>query len=55
MNLDPFIIKRIFLSTTSNDRSFGCPVIYTDTIHNAVLFIDTSTMLDTTKIILYLG
>ena len=24
---------------TSNDRSFGYPIIYTDTIHNVVLFI----------------
>ena len=35
---------------TSNGRSFGSPIIYTDTIHN-ILFTDTSTMLDTTKLI----
>ena len=34
-----------------NDCSFVCPVIYTDSIHNAILFIDTSIMLDTTKLI----
>ena len=37
---------------TSNDRSFVCPIIYTDTIHYGILFIDTSTMFDTTKHIL---
>ena len=37
---------------TSNDRSFGCPITYTDAIHYAVLYIDTSTMLDITKLIL---
>ena len=26
---------------TNNDRIFGCPVIYTNTIHMAILFIDT--------------
>ena len=31
----------------SNGRSFGCPIIYTDTIHNAIFFVDTSTMRDT--------
>ena len=39
------IIRLIHI--TSNDRSFDCPIIYTDTINNALLFIDTSTMLDT--------
>ena len=34
---------------TSNDRSFGCPIMYTYTIHNAILLIDTSTIIDTTK------
>ena len=29
--------------------------IYTDTIHNAILFIDTSTMLDTTQLIYLIG
>ena len=37
---------------TSNDRSFGYPIIYTDTMYNAILFIDTSTIFDTTKLIL---
>ena len=23
-----------------NDRSLGCPIIYTETIHNAIFFID---------------
>ena len=36
---------------TSNDRQFGCPIIYTDTIEYAILFINTSTMLDTIKFI----
>ena len=27
---------------TSNDSSVGCPIIYTDTIHDSILFIDTS-------------
>ena len=31
---------------TSNDRSFGCSFIYTDIIHNAILFIDTSIKLN---------
>ena len=34
-------------SITSNDRPFCCPIIYINRIHNAILFIDTSTMLDT--------
>ena len=29
--------------------SFGFPVIHIDTIHNSVLFMDTSTMFDTTS------
>ena len=33
---------------TSNNRSFSCPVVCEDTIH--ILFIDTSTMLDTRKL-----
>ena len=40
-----------FKFITSNDRSFGCPSSYMDTIHNAFLFIDTSTMLDTSAYI----
>ena len=27
---------------TTSDRSFGCPIIYMDTIHNVILFINTS-------------
>ena len=27
---------------TSNDRSFGCPITYTDSIHISILFIGTS-------------
>ena len=34
----------------SNDRSFGRPIAGTDTFHNVILFIDTSTILDTTKL-----
>ena len=37
---------------TSNDRSLGSPINYTDTIHYAILFIDTSTILNTTKLFL---
>ena len=37
---------------TSNDCSFGCPIIYTYTIHNAILSKDTLTMLDTAKLII---
>ena len=37
---------------TCNNRSFGYPIIYTNTIHNAVPFIDTLTMFDITKLIL---
>ena len=40
------------ISLTSNDRSFDCSIIYRDTIHDAILFKDTSTMFDTTKLIL---
>ena len=29
-----------YSNSTSNNRPFGCPIIYTDTIHNAILFID---------------
>ena len=36
---------------TSNDRSFGCRIIYTETIYNGILFIDNSTILDTTMLI----
>ena len=32
---------------TCSDRSFGCPIIYTETSHNAILFIHTSIMLYT--------
>ena len=35
---------------TSNDHSFGCPIIYTDISHNTILYIDTSTILDTIKL-----
>ena len=31
---------RNLILITSNDRSFGCPIIYTDIIHSAILFID---------------
>ena len=37
---------------TSNDCSYGYPIIYTYTIHNAILSKDTLTMLDTTKLII---
>ena len=34
---------------TTNDRSFDYPIIY---IHNVILFVDATTMLDTTMLIL---
>ena len=43
-------IQQIHQYIISNDRSFGCPI----TVHNAILFIDTPTRLDTTKLILQL-
>ena len=39
------------VNITSNDRSFECPVVYTDTIHYAMLFIDIKTKLGTKKLI----
>ena len=36
---------------TSNDRPFGCPIITSTQIHNAILLIDTSTVLDTMRLI----
>ena len=55
LNKDKNISWKIYLlfgltkyPSTSNDRSLSCPIIYTDTIHNTILFIDTSTMLDIT-------
>ena len=41
-----------FRHITRSDHFVGCPIIYTDTIHNDILFINTSTMLDTAKLIL---
>ena len=35
-----------------NDHPFSCPIIYMNYIHNAILFIDISTILDTNKLIL---
>ena len=40
---------------TSNDHSFASSIIYMDTFHNAILFIATSTTLDTTKLIFLIG
>ena len=34
---------------TSNDLSFGCPIMHMDTIHDANLFVDTSRTPNTTK------
>ena len=42
--------KRIW-PITSNNRSFSWPVIWTYTVRSAFLFIDTSIMLDTSKLI----
>ena len=36
---------------TSNDCIFGCSIICKDNIHNDILLIDPSTMLDTTTVI----
>ena len=36
---------------TSNDRLFGCPIHHTDNIYCPILFIDTSTILDTANLI----
>ena len=36
---------------TSNYRIFGCPIISMVKIHNAILFINTSTMLSTRGVI----
>ena len=36
---------------TSNEYYFGCPIIYSDVIQNAILFIDTLTILDTNKLL----
>ena len=44
------LIKVISCSITYSYRSFDCPIIYT--IHNAILLIDTSTILEITKFIL---
>ena len=37
---------------TSNDRYFGCPIIYVDTTHYAVFLHRQFKMFDTTKAIL---
>ena len=36
---------------TNNNRLFSGPIIYTDTIHKVSLSMDTSTLLDTTMLI----
>ena len=33
-----WIIRRIKWSIASNNHSFDCPIVYTDTIHNAIFF-----------------
>ena len=43
---EPYVHCQAFF-ITSNDRSFGCLIIYTYTIYYTIFFIDTSTMLDT--------
>ena len=50
MNEIAFSVCTLNIST-SNDRLFYCPIIYTYTIHYVILFIETSTRLDTTKLI----
>ena len=44
--------SRSSLYITSRDRSLGCPTSARTLIHNASLFLDTLTMLNTTKLIL---
>ena len=39
-----WFISNMTTGITSNGRSFGWPIIYTDTIHNGIIFVDTSTM-----------
>ena len=50
-------IIRILISetTTGRDRSFGCPIICTEAIHNTFWFIDTSTILAKTRLIAAIG
>ena len=40
------------MNITSNDGLLGGTIIYTDTIHYAIMFIGTLTMLKLTKLIL---
>ena len=44
-----FLSFQRFFLITSIDRQFSWKVIYTDTIHHAILFIETVTMYGTTK------
>ena len=46
--IEPSVILR---DITSNDHSFSSPIVYTDTIHYVIFFIDTWTMLDTANLI----
>ena len=43
-------VKLTFTHITSNDRPFGSSFIYTAIFRNPILFIDTSTMLKTTMV-----
>ena len=45
------VSNRIYLTLLS----FGCPIIYTDTIYYAILFTETLRMLDTIKLIPWLA
>ena len=44
-----FIFREINYFITSNDRLFSWPIIYTDNIHHAILFIETLTRWETRK------
>ena len=51
VNNNTYIITTVVFFCTSNGRSFSCPIIDIDTINNNILFTDTSTILDVTKLI----
>ena len=46
---DRTLISKWFTFTViviCSDRPFGCPIIYTDTVHHTILFMDSSTTFD---------
>ena len=44
-HLSGLLEKLSFNFITSNDQSFGFPIIYTENIYNAIVFIDTSLLI----------